>query len=332
MFDICNALYYSVCEYARQRDKSLLFCESQVLFLNTPEIFIRPVSHEDSDGIMQILTQSPWSTQRFLPNELSALIATRPGVIVYRKNNPYTAFLLCSSVVAPSAWIGGFGAEWGEHQRLEVYLQRSLAALYPMLRASGAECLYYSGYDTENDWLKGLLLKQGFTMQSQLWSYDKYGVSIPAEGAQYVQVRPFQPETDMEAICAVENAAFAPLWRHNAQEFTEIYQNNPFFVVAVDDDGVILGYQYSDVEGSIGFLIRIGVHPALHSRGIGARLMRAAIEFFARAGAVRILLNTEEANAHAHRLYEWFGFRRVAPDGFVIAKPLTEESNSASDL
>ena len=103
-------------------------------------------------------------------------------------------------------------------------------------------------------------------------------------------------------------------------------------MVAVQDDGVITGYQYSDVEGSIGFLIRIGVHPSLHGKGIGARLMRAAIEFFDRAGAVRILLNTEETNIHAHRLYEWFGFQRVAPDGFVIAKSLAEDSETATKI
>jgi ribosomal protein S18 acetylase RimI-like enzyme len=57
-------------------------------------------------------------------------------------------------------------------------------------------------------------------------------------------------------------------------------------------------------------------------QGIGARLMSEAIDFFKKAKVLRIMLNTQDDNTHAHRLYEWFGFVRIQQVGFVLRKQL----------
>jgi len=92
-------------------------------------------------------------------------------------------------------------------------------------------------------------------------------------------------------------------------------------VVAVQA-GRVIGYQFNTVDGGMGFLVRIAVHPSLNSQGIGARLMAEAVQFFQRERVWKIVLNTEEMNHHAHHLYEWFGFHVVPPQGFVLARPL----------
>jgi len=50
--------------------------------------------------------------------------------------------------------------------------------------------------------------------------------------------------------------------------------------------------------------------------------MAEAIHFFEEAQVLRILLNTQDDNTHAHRLYEWFGFIRTRQVGFVLRKLL----------
>jgi ribosomal protein S18 acetylase RimI-like enzyme len=60
----------------------------------------------------------------------------------------------------------------------------------------------------------------------------------------------------------------------------------------------------------------------LNGQGIGARLMAEAIRFFKQAKVTRIMLNTQDDNTHAHRLYEWFGFVRISQVGFVLRKNL----------
>jgi RimJ/RimL family protein N-acetyltransferase len=50
--------------------------------------------------------------------------------------------------------------------------------------------------------------------------------------------------------------------------------------------------------------------------------MAEAIRFFKQANVLRIMLNTQDDNAHAHRLYEWFGFVRISQVGFVLRKNL----------
>jgi RimJ/RimL family protein N-acetyltransferase len=50
--------------------------------------------------------------------------------------------------------------------------------------------------------------------------------------------------------------------------------------------------------------------------------MAEAVKFFAQVRVSRIMLNTQQDNIRAHRLYEWFGFVRLEQMGFVLRKDL----------
>jgi ribosomal protein S18 acetylase RimI-like enzyme len=231
------------------------------------------------------------------------------------------AFLLVNWLVPPSAWIGGFGVTWSEGSRFAEYLNLLLPPLEARARARGARMLYYSGSDLDVDWLLPTLEESGFHLVSLLRSYDKDDFAIPPDtGNTRVRVRPFAP-ADTAGVVEVENHGFDQLWRHDAENFLEIAATYPYFVVAEDDSGIV-GYQFNAVDSTTGYLVRIAVHPRVEGQGVGARLMADAVRYFQSAKVWKIVLNTEEQNTRAHRLYERFGFQLVAPRGFVLGREI----------
>jgi ribosomal-protein-alanine N-acetyltransferase len=282
-------------------------------------IAVRQLTSADRDGLLRLFHTSEYIYHRFALEELGKLLARAPGVAAF-SGTQVRGFLLSHAVVPPCAWIAGFGVTWSEGHRYHQYLDLLLPVLCQELHLAGVERLYYSGSDLEFDWLKDALLARHFHMITTLRSYDKTDFSIPTNGNQQVIVRPFR-SSDLDAVLEVEAACFEPHWRYDAAGFLEIQATYPYFVVATDGERVI-GYQFNTVEQGIGYLVRIAVHPDYHSRGIGARLMAEAVRFFASHNVWKIVLNTEEQNYHAHRLYEWFGFYLVHPRGFVLERAI----------
>src|SRR5205807_9462535 len=93
-------------------------------------------------------------------------------------------------------------------------------------------------------------------------------------------------------------------------------------VVVAELHGNVIGYQFNALDVDYGYLVRIAVHPSASGQGIGVRLMALAMRFFEHARAARIMLDTQDDNIRAHRLYEWFGFVRIQQKGFVLRKAL----------
>jgi ribosomal-protein-alanine N-acetyltransferase len=280
---------------------------------------VRELAASDLPAVRRLMSTSEYLYYRFGPEELPRLLGRKPGVAAF-SGPSLQAFLLTNILAPPSAWLGGFGVVWSEGHRFERYLDLLLPAYIAAVRRAGAAALYYTGGDVDSDWLKETLLARQFRPLTTLRSYDKEDFSIPTQGNQQVTVRLFQ-RADLGELLEVEAACFAQYWRYDAASFLEIADTYPYFVVAVWD-GRVIGYQFNTVDSGMGFLVRIAVHPSLNSRGIGARLMAEAVRFFQGERVWKIALNTEEQNHHAHRLYEWFGFHLVAPQGFVLERPL----------
>jgi [ribosomal protein S18]-alanine N-acetyltransferase len=184
----------------------------------------------------------------------------------------------------------------------------------------GVRYLYYSGNDMQNDWLRDVLLVRGFALHRLLYAYDKYDYNIPAAGNPGVQLRSVE-KRDIPALLAIEEACFEDFWRYDALSFEEIAATHPYFVVA-ELNGKVVGYQFNALEDEQGYLVRIAVHPSVSGQGVGIRLMSEAIAFFQQERVLRIMLNTQDDNVRAHRLYEWFGFVRIQQVGFVLRKAL----------
>lgn len=281
---------------------------------------VRPLQPSDAPAVDHICRESPWVVAYFAPSELARLLATRPGVGVFDGRGGLRAFLLSTSLVAPVGWLGGFGVPWHERAAALDRLDDALPAWLAAMRAGGAATVYYSGNDAEHDWLRDPLEQRGFRDAGRLHSYDKIGTHSPTTGNRAVTVRPFD-SADLAGVLAVEDAAFAPPWRHDAREFLETADDYPCFIVAVDAQG-LAGYLFASVEEELGYLVRIAVHPARQGQGIGSRLLAEVMRFFAAEGVARVLLNTQEDNAAAQRLYVAWGFELIAPQGFVLARDL----------
>lgn len=279
--------------------------------------------------MQRILSTSEYVHVRLEPGELGEALrglpavgafSRPPGPLGHALGGTLQGFLLVNWLAPPNAWIGAFGVTWSEGTRFERYLDMLLPALEQRAYAYGARMLYYSGSDYDADWLRGSLTARGFSLVTRLRSYDKTDFAIAAEGNQAVSVRPFTP-ADLPAVVEVERAAFAEPWRHDAASFGAIALRYPYFVVAEDAQGVC-GYQFSTIDGAVGYLVRIAVDPRVSGQGIAIRLMAESVRYFQRGGARSIALNTEESNTRAHALYERFGFVRVYPEGFVLGRPI----------
>ncbi|WP_126594520.1 GNAT family N-acetyltransferase [Dictyobacter aurantiacus] len=281
---------------------------------------IRLLGEEDIPAIERLLRTSEYVYQRFTLSELPLLLKRYPAVGLWNDSTLY-GFLLSQIISSSLAWFSGFGVSWTESKEYVSVLSRLLDQLYEPLRSQGVQYFHYSGNDSDNDWLRSLLLGQGFIPYRNLYSYDKFDYKIPTTGNQAVAIRNVDLASDMPALLRIEEACFEDLWRYDPFSFQDIASTHPYFVVA-ELNGEVVGYQFNALDDDYGYLVRIAVHPSVAGQMIGARLMAEAIYFFERARVSRIMLNTQEDNYHAHRLYEWFGFIRLQQKGFVLRKRL----------
>ena len=280
---------------------------------------IRLLTINDLPLVTRLLRTSEFVYQRFTLEELPTLLLHNPAVGMLNATT-LQGFLISQTVNPPSAWIGGFGVNWTESRAYITLLDAMLEELIPYLIRRGVRVLHYSGNDLHDDWLRDILLTRGFRPFRLLYAYDKYDFKVPSQGNQQVVLRPFE-RSDLPAILDIEQACFEDFWRFDALSFEDIAATHPYFVVA-ELHGRVVGYQYNALDGEYGYLVRIAVHPSASGKAIGVRLMSEAVRFFKSAGVQRIMLNTQDDNVHAHRLYEWFGFVRVAQTAFVLRKDL----------
>ena len=280
---------------------------------------VRILTSGDIPQVRRLLETSEYIYQRFTLDELPSILAHYPALGLFNGSS-LRGFILSQTVHAPSAWIAGFCVSWTENRAYARLLHTLLEHLPPRLTAQGVHHLHYSGNDVEQDWLRDVLLTQGFVPYRLLYAYDKFDYRIPTQGNQQVIVRPFEVR-DIPALLTIEDACFEDLWRYDAVSFLDIAETHPYFVVA-ELDGKVIGYQFNALDDEYGYLVRIAVHPSVGGHGIGARLMAEAIRFFEKARVIRIMLNTQDDNTNAHRLYEWFGFTRISQVGFVLRKNL----------
>ncbi len=280
---------------------------------------VRLLTSNDLPLVERLVNTSEYIYQRFTPEELPMMLKHYPAVGMFHGDSMH-AFLLSQTVNPPSAWIGGFGVSWTESREYITLLETLLEQLTKHFIKRGVRYLYYSGNDMQKDWLRDILLMRQFTLHRMLYSYDKYDYDIPSIGNSDVILRPVE-KRDIPALLAIEEVCFEDFWRYDTLSFEDIAATHPYFVVA-ELNGNVVGYQFNAIEDEYGYLVRIAVHPSASGQGVGVRLMSAAIEFFQHTGVLRIMLNTQDDNVRAHRLYEWFGFVRIMQMGFVLRKAL----------
>jgi ribosomal protein S18 acetylase RimI-like enzyme len=280
---------------------------------------VRLLTSNDLPLVQRLLNASEFIYQRFTLEELPMLLKHYPAGGMF-SGDSMSGFLLSQTVNPPSAWIGGFGVSWTASSEYISILETLLEQQTRHLIKRGVRYLYYSGNDIQQDWLRDILIARSFTLHRLLYSYDKYNYNVPSTGNPDVKLRSVE-KRDIPALLAIEEACFEDFWRYDAHSFEDIAATHPYFVVAELNSNVV-GYQFNALEDEFGYLIRIAVHPSVNGQGVGVRLMSEAITFFQQAHILSIMLNTQDDNTRAHRLYEWFGFVRINQTGFVLRKAL----------
>ncbi|MER7556938.1 ribosomal protein S18-alanine N-acetyltransferase [Nocardioides sp. NPDC126508] len=118
---------------------------------------------------------------------------------------------------------------------------------------------------------------------------------------------------DVDAIADLEVEAFPDdAW---TPEYLQVAIDGKMptvrILVAVDDEGSIVGHALVSVVYEIAELQRIATATEQRRRGIGGALLAASIELARSEGAERLLLEVREDNVSAIRFYDQAGFVEI---------------------
>ena len=116
-------------------------------------------------------------------------------------------------------------------------------------------------------------------------------------------------EEDMLRILEIEHEAISPPWTHGAL-LGEIFRDDSFFAVAIDDGGVI-GFVILRQMADEGELLQIAVDASARRCGVADLLMGAALDYASLHSLGSVFLEVRSSNLAAISLYEKHGFKRV---------------------
>jgi len=114
---------------------------------------------------------------------------------------------------------------------------------------------------------------------------------------------------DARAIAALERRCFADPW--SEESFRESITAAWSFVLAAEEYGELCGYVVGREVAGSGEILNLAVSPEGRRRGLGRRLLDAALAALGSRGAEEIFLEVRESNAGARALYAAAGFRPV---------------------
>lgn len=281
--------------------------------LNLAEAAARPAAAADHGRISRLLASARHSFLAVPSAELGRLIASEPGALLVSGDAVWAAAI--AERTAPTvAWLRALALADGLPQ--QEGLDALLAAYHGRLREAGVGRAFYAGYASDV-WLRVALAARGYVRHTEVVSYEKVRMDIPAPGSSEVLVRRAAPP-DLAAVLAVDHSAFAEQWHKDQHALGPAIGSSPCFLVAErpgagpGGSGVV-GYAFvtSHFEGRLVHLVRIAVLPAFQGQGVGVRLLAEVVAYARGAGAHTLTLNTQEDNLAARRLYEWFGFRQA---------------------
>lgn len=116
---------------------------------------------------------------------------------------------------------------------------------------------------------------------------------------------------DLEDLAQIHAAAFPAGW--SAAEIAAL----DAMALREGADGMILVRALAG-EAEI---LTLGVRPEARGRGVGARLVRSAVEAAAEQGALTVFLEVAEDNASARRLYARFAFEEIGRRRGYYSRP-----------
>ena len=282
---------------------------------------IRAATTDDKEGIINLMQTAP-HYHAHLDWRLPVNWLGMPGfVIAVERPSPAAGFisrmfgartkvkgcLVATADPPPAAWVRV--ACLSEVDETEAALWALFAEAERQLKETVVSDMVVSEINwlAIERWPRPFLPGLGFEPSIEIETYYKNDLKIPPfRATPDLLIRPAQPE-DMAALEKIEEAAFAPRWRHSQEGLTQAAQQSLSFDVAVLH-GRIVGFQFSTQFQNSAHLARMTVSPELRQMGIGSTLLAHAIVAYRKKGLTSISLNTQTDNHPSQRLYQKFGF------------------------
>ena len=129
---------------------------------------------------------------------------------------------------------------------------------------------------------------------------------------------------DRPRVLEVDAAAFPSFWRLDGAGSGRRARRHPERPVPgggrpEQAREAVVGYAVTGRAGPRGYLQRLAVQPDHQRSGIGGALVVDGLRWLRRWGAKEVLVNTQEGNEPAVRLYESLGFE-LRPEGLAVLR------------
>lgn len=113
-------------------------------------------------------------------------------------------------------------------------------------------------------------------------------------------------EADIEEIARLEAQTFSDAW--TVKGIAETFRGNQSMITVAEEEGRVIGYCILYYVLDEGEIARIAVEKGMRRKGVGDRLLAAAISDGEKMGLTHLFLEVRESNESARRFYEKHGF------------------------
>jgi ribosomal-protein-alanine N-acetyltransferase len=129
---------------------------------------------------------------------------------------------------------------------------------------------------------------------------------------------------DLDGIAAVDGASFTNPTPRGALEWEARNSDVARFFVLRAPDGAVAGFCASWIIFDELHINSLAIHPEWRGRGLASYLLTEVVAAARREGAMQATLEVRESNLPARRLYERFGFRRIAARRQYYTNPVED--------
>ena len=149
----------------------------------------------------------------------------------------------------------------------------------------------------------------GFSVREELHLLAHDLLDLPDRRAPERRVRTRRVHRqDRDRVLAIDQAAFDPFWRLDAEALEDAVRATPSTRFRLDREG--RGYALTGRAGDRGYVQRLAVDPAAQGSGLGSALVVDSLWWLRRWRVREALVNTQTSNGRAVALYERLGFRQ----------------------
>lgn len=166
-----------------------------------------------------------------------------------------------------------------------------------------------------------LYLQAGFGVHERLHLLRRTVDPLPVVPAAPIDLRRGR-HADRPGVIDADSSAFPAFWRLDQPGLEDALAATPssrLRVASAPGNRRVVGYAVTGRAGARGYLQRLAVEPDQQRRGVGAVLVLDGLRWLRRWGAKEVLVNTQEENERAVRLYERLGFE-LQPEGLAVLR------------